>query len=157
MENSFLKDLEKYFKETPQEKILEDWKKSESFDNVGITVDEFLKNIKKNITKKKPKVQAAMKKGKPLTIKEFKELKNGDYIHLEYYNDEGFLVCNNFVKLNITVNKQIVGYDADCYPIPIDYFDNTSNKFVEYPEDTLLENRDNSGYIFTVRKAIKKI
>lgn len=47
MENNFLKDLEKYFKETPQEKILEDWKKSESLDNVEITVDEFLENIKK--------------------------------------------------------------------------------------------------------------
>ena len=67
MENNFLEGLEKYFKETPQEKILEDWKKSESMDNVGITVDEFLKRIKKNITKKMPKAQKPIKKVSPST------------------------------------------------------------------------------------------
>jgi hypothetical protein len=34
--------LKKYFEETPKEKVLEDWAKSESFDEVGPTMDEFL-------------------------------------------------------------------------------------------------------------------
>lgn len=41
MENFFEK-LKAYFEETEQEKILEDWSKSEEFDNVGLTVDDFL-------------------------------------------------------------------------------------------------------------------
>ena len=40
-------ELEKYFKETPREKVLEDWEKSRDCDNVGITVEEFLLNTGK--------------------------------------------------------------------------------------------------------------
>jgi hypothetical protein len=40
--DNFLEELKKYFKETPKDKILEDWSKSEEFDNVGPTVEEFL-------------------------------------------------------------------------------------------------------------------
>ncbi len=40
MENIY-KELEQYFKNTPREKILSDWNKSESFDKIGPTVDEY--------------------------------------------------------------------------------------------------------------------
>ncbi len=50
-ELSFVEQLKNYFDSTPREKILEDWKKSEHLDSVGITVEEFIKinidNIKK--------------------------------------------------------------------------------------------------------------
>lgn len=39
---SFLEELKKYFKSTSREKILKDWDKSEEFDSVGSTMDEFL-------------------------------------------------------------------------------------------------------------------
>jgi hypothetical protein len=39
---NFLEELKKYFDETPKDKILEDWVKTEEFDNVGPTVEEFL-------------------------------------------------------------------------------------------------------------------
>lgn len=50
MEN-FVDKLKKYFQETPREKVLEDWEKSKDFDNVGITVEEFLQNTKDIIKK----------------------------------------------------------------------------------------------------------
>jgi len=34
--------LKKYFAETPREQIMEDWAKSEKYDNVGIPVNDFL-------------------------------------------------------------------------------------------------------------------
>ena len=50
MEN-FVEKLKKYFEETPREKVLEDWEKTKEWDNVGITVEEFLKNTNDNIKK----------------------------------------------------------------------------------------------------------
>ena len=40
--NNFFEDLKKYFENTPREKVLEDWAKSEEFDKIGPTVEEFL-------------------------------------------------------------------------------------------------------------------
>lgn len=34
--------LKEYFNNTPKEKVLEDWEKSKEWDDVGITVDEFI-------------------------------------------------------------------------------------------------------------------
>lgn len=42
MEN-FLEELKKYFESTPKDKILSDWEKTKDFDNIGLTVDEFIK------------------------------------------------------------------------------------------------------------------
>ena len=39
--------LKKYFKDTPREKVLENWAKSEKFDNIGPTRDEFLEQIQR--------------------------------------------------------------------------------------------------------------
>jgi hypothetical protein len=43
-EPNFYEKLKEYFETTPREKVLEDWNKSAHLDNVGPTVDEFLKN-----------------------------------------------------------------------------------------------------------------
>jgi len=40
--NNFYEELKRYFEVTPQDKVLEDWAKSEEFDNVGPTVEEFI-------------------------------------------------------------------------------------------------------------------
>jgi hypothetical protein len=42
--NNFFEDLKTYFEVTPREKVLEDWAKSEEFDKVGLTVEDFLQN-----------------------------------------------------------------------------------------------------------------
>ena len=42
MENNFFEELQEYFKNTPREKVLEDWSKTEEYDNIGPTVEEFL-------------------------------------------------------------------------------------------------------------------
>ena len=39
---NFLEELEEYFKNTPREKVLEDWEKSRNCDSIGPTVSEFL-------------------------------------------------------------------------------------------------------------------
>jgi cystathionine beta-lyase family protein involved in aluminum resistance len=44
-----LTELKEYFKTTPREKVLENWAKSESFDEIGPTMDEFIKNNNKII------------------------------------------------------------------------------------------------------------
>lgn len=44
MAKDFYKELVEYFKNTPREKVLEDWEKSKEFDNVGISAQEFIKN-----------------------------------------------------------------------------------------------------------------
>ena len=44
--NNFLVELKKYFESTTQEKILEDWSKSEEFDEIGPSVEEFFKYSK---------------------------------------------------------------------------------------------------------------
>lgn len=42
--DNFLDELKKYFESTPKEKILEDWAKSEKFDQVGPSIEDFLVN-----------------------------------------------------------------------------------------------------------------
>lgn len=42
--NDFFEKLKKYFEETPQEKIEEDWSRSSEFDKIGTTVEDFLVN-----------------------------------------------------------------------------------------------------------------
>jgi hypothetical protein len=49
--SNFVDELKKYFQETAPEKILEDWKKSECWDDVGITFDEFIQNTNDEIKK----------------------------------------------------------------------------------------------------------
>jgi len=45
--STLLEDLRKYFEETPQEKIASDWAKSEKYDDVGPSVDEFIETSRK--------------------------------------------------------------------------------------------------------------
>jgi hypothetical protein len=42
-----IEELKKYFETTPREKVLENWAKSESFDEIGPTMDEFLEQIQR--------------------------------------------------------------------------------------------------------------
>lgn len=46
--NNFFEELKKYFHDTPRDQVLEDWAKSEKFDEVGPTVEEFLRNTKQH-------------------------------------------------------------------------------------------------------------
>lgn len=40
--NNFFEDLKKYFEVPPKSKVLEDWAKTESFDQTGPVMDDFL-------------------------------------------------------------------------------------------------------------------
>jgi hypothetical protein len=44
--NNFLENLRCYFKDNSRERILEDWAKTEEFDQVGILMEDFLNIIK---------------------------------------------------------------------------------------------------------------
>ena len=48
--NNFCEALKNYFDTTPREKVLEDWAKSAEHDKIGVTVEEFLDNTKKQET-----------------------------------------------------------------------------------------------------------
>tara|TARA_B100001105_G_C22219792_1_gene369139 strand:+ start:188 stop:430 length:243 start_codon:yes stop_codon:yes gene_type:complete len=54
--STLLEDLKRYFRETPREKIMSDWAKSEKFDNVGPPVDEFIEFSKKYYTVECPNI-----------------------------------------------------------------------------------------------------
>jgi hypothetical protein len=41
--NNLVDELQRYFDETPREKVLDDWRMTADFDSVGITCDEFIK------------------------------------------------------------------------------------------------------------------
>ena len=43
--SDFLEELKDYFKNTSREQIEADWEKHEKWGEVGITVDELLKNL----------------------------------------------------------------------------------------------------------------
>lgn len=42
--SDLLKEMQEYFENTPREQIEADWEKSAKWDEVGITVDDLLKN-----------------------------------------------------------------------------------------------------------------
>jgi hypothetical protein len=42
--SNFFEALKQYFELTPHDKVLQDWAKSEEFDKIGPTFDEFLNN-----------------------------------------------------------------------------------------------------------------
>lgn len=46
--NNFFEELKKYFETTTREKVIEDWGKSEEFDEIGPTVEEFLAHTSKH-------------------------------------------------------------------------------------------------------------
>ena len=48
--NNFYEALKHYFNTTPKDKVLEDWDKSAEHDKIGVTVEEFLDNTKKQET-----------------------------------------------------------------------------------------------------------
>jgi hypothetical protein len=47
--NNFFEDLKQYFDSTPQHAVEEAWKKTEAFDEIGPTVEEFLKNTQQYV------------------------------------------------------------------------------------------------------------
>lgn len=49
MENKglFTDAIEEYFRDTPFEKIMEDWNSLEEFDNIGPTVEDFINETNK--------------------------------------------------------------------------------------------------------------
>lgn len=50
---NFLEELKEYFRTTSKEKILEDWNKSQEYDKIGPTVDEYIQacNVIQNYRK----------------------------------------------------------------------------------------------------------
>ena len=44
--HTIYRSLQEYFKNTPKEKVLEDWNQFQHLDNEGITINEFLENQK---------------------------------------------------------------------------------------------------------------
>lgn len=53
MEN-ILEDIKKYFKDTPREKIMQDWEETAKYDEVGPRIDQFIK-----VSKSYPKIKFA--------------------------------------------------------------------------------------------------
>lgn len=82
-----------------------------------------------------------MKKGKILTVEQFKNLKDDDYFHLEYYDDEGQLRTNG-IKQFFPGSRDAT---KDGYTIYLDRLNPSK----------LIHNIDNSGWKFTIYEVIK--
>ena len=89
--DKFIEDLKKYFDNTPREKVLEDWAKSESFDDIGPTMDEF-------ITKTTAIIEN-FKQNHPTNSKIMERHKNGYYeIMKKLFPHGNFEAVENIVK-----------------------------------------------------------
>ena len=109
----------------------------------NILTPEQANSIMSNLTYK-PNFKG-YEKGDVMTVGEAKQLKEGDLIHLKYYNDEGELDFNDIDEILDNSGNEIC--TKGMYPFPInDYWD----------DSMLLKNADNSGYSFTVSKVCKK-
>lgn len=70
--SELLDKMDEYFKNTPKEKVQEDWKKSEKYDKVGITINKFINYLKLN--KMTPKEKATELYEKMWLIKDEQEI-----------------------------------------------------------------------------------
>lgn len=69
-----LESLQEYLKNTPKEKVLEDWNEFQHLDNDGITVKEFLENQKQTDEKGRPLTYwGGLEENKQETVKEAAE------------------------------------------------------------------------------------
>ena len=98
MENKTIHEsLQEYLKNTPKEKVIEDWNEFQHLDNEGITINDFLENQKK-----------IDEKGRPLTYwGELEELRQ------ETLEEVAEKLTNDFpvleVRFNLT-NEEIYGW-----------------------------------------------
>jgi hypothetical protein len=46
MNKTLTEQLKEYFKNTPQEQIEKDWKETEKYDQTGITIEDYQKEVK---------------------------------------------------------------------------------------------------------------
>ena len=68
--------LQEYLKNTPKEKVIEDWNEFQHLDNEGITVNEFLENQKQE-TLEESKINNLIKLfGKDFHLEPSSEIKN---------------------------------------------------------------------------------
>lgn len=82
--------LEEYFKETPHDKVLEEWEASKELDNVGPTLDEFTKASGITIEPIKNQ-QLSPKEDLDLLIAEFDKLEPGKLTLAEYAMATGWV------------------------------------------------------------------
>ncbi len=110
--SNLLEEMDKYFKETPKEKVLEDWAKSEKYDSVGITVNEFMKGLPKINMEKESSVQRGVFRKYPTVIvynaswgscgiligknEDVSSLKNFDIVEFEKQN--GYAINVKFIE-----------------------------------------------------------
>lgn len=67
--NNFLEELKEYFRTTSKEQILADWEKSQEYDKVGPTVDEFLGNTVEQVSPKRKFKKNKLSKGDKIILK----------------------------------------------------------------------------------------
>lgn len=120
-------------------------------------MEKYLKDIKDNLkkilseetaqrifdTNFHPKDITGYVPGEIYTLAELKKEKEGTIVHVVYYDEEGEVSLDDFHPLE--KDKDDEEYCVDAYPMPIDHV----------KDEQLLENIDNDGHSYTVRKAIK--
>jgi len=83
------------------------------------------------------------KPGNILTFKQLKELQEDTIIHILYYDEDDNLREDGFQELSKYSDEE---FSAGAFPFPMDDHDD---------DNELIEKRDNSGWTFTIREAIK--
>jgi len=99
----FAKELEKYFEETPREKVLEDWEKTKEWDQVGPTFDDFMNNNLKIINIEKVEHYIVECENKQI----FRRLATASKDQWDQLIDGKWIKCNDCVNIETSFNKTI--------------------------------------------------
>jgi hypothetical protein len=110
-----------------------------------VTPDQ-MKSIMSSFNRKEPKDYI---KGDIMTVEEFFNLKKDDVIHHKVYDDDGHLRSDEFdiVEFPADASNHYEISTVGCFPFEVDPNEEPTKE---------LKNMDNSGWTWTMRKAIKK-
>lgn len=119
---NLLKSIKKYYEETTDEEILENWEKTKEWDTVGPTVKDWLNQINKNET---PKFLVRIKDSKVFEIDE----SNNCYRPLEKNPKENQPnAMKHFTFENLTQNYGFLPIDES----EIEKYENKNSEYIEF-------------------------
>ena len=120
--------LQEYLKNTPKEKVIEDWNEFQHLDNEGITVNEFLENQKQTDEKGRPLTYwGGLEEKKQETLK----LKR-NYEKHSLTKTKGYKLWCNIIQRCYNPKNPSYKYYGEKGVIMEDYFKNSYENFINW-------------------------
>ena len=110
--NTIYESLKEYLKNTPKEKVIEDWNEFQHLDEEGITVKEFLENQKQETIEESAEKYANKKGDIPTTKLEDAIFRQGfidgaKWQQQQMYSEEDLLNFGAFVRIEDKKEKRL--------------------------------------------------